>query len=113
MKFRIFISALVLGLALPVTAQITTIQLAEEVSLATVRLPQSASGTLGYKSCAECEYRTVRVSPDCTFRVNKQPMTLDRFRKVIDGLSDRDRKYVTVKRHLEKDLITDVSIVLR
>lgn len=113
MKLRILITALALILALPVTAQITTIALAEEVSLASVRLPQSDGGTLAYKSCAGCEYRTVRVSTDCTWRVNGQPMTLTKFRVVVSGITDRDNEYVTVKRHLEKDLITDVSIVLR
>ena len=113
MKLRILITALALILALPVTAQITTIALAEEVSLASVRLPQTDSGTLAYKSCEGCEYRTVRVSSDCTWRVNGQRLTLEKFRTAVAGVSDRDNEYVTVKRHLENDLITDVSIVIR
>ena len=113
MKLKILFTALALTLALPVTAQITTIALAEEVSLTSVRLPQSDSGTLAYKSCEGCEYRTVRVSPDCTWRVNGQRMSLEKFRAVVTEISDRDNEYVTVKRHLEKDLITDVSIVIR
>ena len=113
MKLKFLITAFVLSLAVPAMAQITTIQLAEEVSLASVRLPQSATGTLAYKPCDECDYMTVRVSADCTWRVNQARVSLEKFREVIEGLADRDSEYVTVKRHLEKNLITDVSILVR
>lgn len=113
MKFRHLITVFALVLALPVTAQITTIQLAQEVSLASVRLPQSTSGTLAFKACDECDYQTVRVSPDCSWRVNDRPMSLERFRLAVAELSDRDNEYVTVIHHLERDVITEVSIVLR
>lgn len=113
MKFKIMITALVLSLAVPATAQITTVQLAHEVQLSTVRLPQSESGTIAFKPCANCDYQTTRVSGETQYLVNKKPMTLVKFREFIAGLADPDDKYVTVRQHLERDLITKVSISIR
>ncbi|MDH3748357.1 MAG: hypothetical protein OER97_09130 [Gammaproteobacteria bacterium] len=113
MKFRLLMTALVLSLALPAAAQFTTVQLAHEVEMSTVRLPQSESGTIAFKACGECDYQTTRVSSETVWLVNNRPVTLVKFRQVVAGMTDRDKEYVTVKQHLERDLITQVSIIVR
>lgn len=113
MKFRLLVISLALSVTLPVMAQITTIQLAHEVPLGDVRLPQYDSGTLAFKPCSECDYQTTRVSPDCTWRVNGRSMTLQKFREFIAGLEDSDSEYLTVMHHLKNDRITRVSILVQ
>ncbi len=113
MNVRHLISILLLGLALPAAAQITTVQLAHEVSLADVRMPEYASGTLGFKPCDGCDFQTARVSSDCSWLVNNQPMSFEDFQDAVSTLSDRRAHYLTVVHHLENDVITEVSIVVR
>lgn len=113
MKLRILMTALLLSLALPAAADFTTVQLAHEVAMSTVRLPQSESGTIAFKACKDCKYQTNRVSGETQWLVNRKAVTLVKFREVVAGLEDRDEKYVTVQHHLERDLITEVSITIR
>ncbi len=113
MNFKSLTLGLALAVTMPATAQITTVQLAHEVALATVRLPASESGTLAYKSCAECPTTTARVTSDTRWLVNNQAVSLQDFLSAIESRADRNKDYVTVRHHLEKDLITRVSIIVR
>ena len=113
MNVKRLFSILLLALALPVAAQITTVQLAHEVSLADVRMPESASGTMGFKPCDGCDYQTTRVSSDCSWLVNNQSMSFEDFQDAVSAVGDRRAHYLTVVHHLENDVITEVSIVLR
>ena len=45
--------------------------------------------------------------------VNKNSLTLADFRRAVDSLADRDRRSVTVKHHLENNVITKVAITIR
>ena len=113
MNLKTLTLVLALAAAMPVTAQITTVQLAHEVPLATVRLPATESGTLAFKSCAECSTTTARVTSDTAWLVNHQAVSLKDFRSAIESRADRNKDYVTVRHHLEKNLITRVSIIVR
>lgn len=113
MNFKSLTLAFALAVAMPAAAQITTVQLAHEVPLANVRLPASESGTLAFKSCAECPTTTARVTGDTRWLVNHQAVSLKDFRSAIEARADRNKDYVTVRHHLEKDLITLVSIIVR
>ncbi len=113
MKFKAMIAALMLAFAVPAFAQITTIALAHEVNLNDVRFPQSTSGTIGFRPCAECEYTTKRVSADTRWVLNGQPVTLERFRDGLARITNRNTEIVTIVHHLEEDRITEVSVYLR
>lgn len=113
MNFKSLTLVLALTVAMPVAAQITTVQLAHEVPLAAVRLPASESGTLAFKSCAECTTTSARVTSDTRWLVNHRAVSLRDFRSTIESRADRGRDYVTVRHHLEKNLITRVSIIVR
>ena len=113
MKFKVLIAAITLAFAAPAFSQITTIALAHEVNLNDVRFPQSTSGTIGYRACADCEYSTKRVSGDTRWVLNGQPVTLEKFREALAHITNRNTEIVTITHHLEQDRITEVSIYLR
>ncbi len=113
MKFKAMIAAILLACAVPAFAQITTIALAHEVNLNDVRFPQSTSGTIGFRPCAECEYATKRVTADTRWVLNGQPVTLERFRDGLARITNRNSEIVTIVHHLEEDRITEVSVYLR
>lgn len=112
MKTKAFIVAILLTLPLPLAAQIRTVQLAHEVALSDLRLPQSEGGTIGFKSCAECEYRTERVTAATRWSLNGKSVRLDDFRLGLAGAADRNSVYVTVLHHLEENRVTEVSVYL-
>lgn len=113
MNVRQWVSMLLLAVALPVAAQIRTVALAHEVRLADLRMPESTAGTLGFKPCRECDFQTTRISADCAWLVNEQSMSFEEFQQAVSALGDRAARYVTVVHHLENDVITEVSIVVR
>ncbi len=108
MRIKIIIATALLAMALPAAAQFRTIQQAYEVELVNLRLPQSESGTLGFKTCAECAFVTKRLSDDTTWILNGKSMSLKKFRLGVARVTERSNQYVTVLHHLEKDRITQV-----
>lgn len=113
MKFLTLTLAITLGLAMPAAAQFTTIQKAHETVLSGIRLPTSESGTLAFRPCRSCDWRMVRVNGETLWLVNKKPLTLADFRRAVESLDDPDSRSVTVKHHLENNVITKVAITIR
>ncbi len=110
MKFKVLIAAILLGLALPVAADFKTVAEAHEVSLAHLRLPQSASGTVAFKTCDECSYQTKRVNEDTQWVLNGNQLPLAKFRRGVMSITDRDATSVTVLHHLEQDRVVRVEV---
>lgn len=113
MKLATLTLAFLLIVAMPAAAQFTTVQRAHEAVLSGIRLPASESGTLAFKPCRACEWQTVRVNSDTLWLVNKESLTLADFRRAAESVADRDQQSVTVKHHLENNVITKVAITIR
>ena len=110
MKFKVLIAAIVLGLTLPVSAQFRTIEEAYEVRLSDLRLPQNEAGTVAYKTCDTCPYKTTRVSSNTQWILDGNSMSLEKFRRSLTSIADRRNTAVTVLHHLESDRVTRVSV---
>jgi hypothetical protein len=114
MRIRIaFIAmAVLLGLAQTASAErpFPVVVKAYESDLRSLRLPGSTSGTLSFKACSECDYKTVRVSPNTRYEANGEVYPLADFRQALAALDNRSRTAVTVKHHLESNLITAVRV---
>ena len=96
----------------PVSADIHTVELAHEVRLTDLRMPQSESGTVGFRTCDECDFQTERVTGETRWSLNGRIVRLDDFRVALARIADRSDVYVTVLHHLEDDRITEVSVYL-
>jgi hypothetical protein len=114
MKTRAWIIAALQAflLASPVAADFRTVELAHEVRLTDVRLPASESGTVGFKTCDDCEFQTERVTVETRWSLNGRIVPLDDFRAALARVTDRGDVYVTVLQHLEDDRVTEVSVYL-
>ena len=114
MRIRIVLIAMaaVLGLGQTASAEkpFPIVVKAYEAELRTMRLPGSTNGTLSFKPCSECEYMTVRVSSDTRYEANGEAYPLADFRQAVAALENRYRTAVTVKHHLESDLITAIRV---
>lgn len=113
MKSKLFVIAVALVLAMPVAAQMRTLQEAHEVMLSELRLPGTESGTIGFKPCEDCDYRTERVSADTVYKVNGKSVSLQAFTEVLSGVNNRDATFVTVLHHLDRDVVTSVWVQLQ
>ena len=110
MKFKVLIAAIILGLALPVAADFKTIAEAHELTLRDLRLPQSESGTVSFKTCDECSYQVKRVGENARWLLNGKSLSLAKFRRGLLSIRDRDAASVTVLHHLEKDRVILVEV---
>ncbi len=112
MTHRFLLIAIFVLVTVPAVAEIRTVQLAHEVTLADLRLPQADAGTIGFKSCDECDYQTERVTAATRWSLNGKTISLDDFRLGLARVTERKDVYVTVLHHLEEDRVTEVSVYL-
>jgi hypothetical protein len=112
MKRKLFIAALMLGLALPAAADFVTIEQAYEVALSEIRLPRSENGTIAFKACDTCNFETKLVDGNTRWLVNGRAVSLEKFREAVEGVVDRDNEAVSISHHLEKNRVTAVSVYL-
>ena len=113
MHIRIFLALVLLGLSLPVAAEFRTVTQAHEVALSDLRLPGNAHGTLGFRSCFDCESQTIRVNADTRYVLNGRAVTLGRFKAALARNKKNRDVAVTVLHHLESNVITGVKVRLR
>ncbi|MGI9204304.1 MAG: hypothetical protein ACR2Q3_09865 [Woeseiaceae bacterium] len=114
MQIRITIAtALALMLTnVSVVAQFRTIELAHEVPLTEFVVPVTQNGTLTFRGCPDCKSFSSRLTPNTLYIVNKQPVSLQEFRKQVTSVGDRSDYSLTVVQHLETNTVSKVSITL-
>ena len=112
MKLRLFITAMMLGLAMPAAADYVTIEEAYEARLSEVRLPHTEMGTIAFKPCSTCDVTTKRVDAQTRWLINGKMVPLQEFREAMQEVADPTKEAVTVLHHLEKDRVTAVSVYL-
>jgi hypothetical protein len=54
-----------------------------EVSIYSLRLPVSPHGTVSLRECDDCDYHSIRVTPDTQYVINEQQLQLTQFRNRI------------------------------
>lgn len=110
MKIKLFLTALILGLALPASADYEVVSLAHEIALSNFMAPATQNGGLSFKECSECETQAVRVTSNTQYVFNGKALQLDKFKQAIQPLRDRGSVSVIVLHHLESDTIVSVSV---
>ena len=112
MKFKILIAALTLSLALPAVAQFEVTSRAYEVALKGFRAPSNANGGVVFRPCSKCELKRLRVTANTLYKVKGERVRLEEFRKVIESAPEPDEVSVTVKHHLESNVIVMLDVWL-
>ena len=107
---RLLIIAFLALAALPAGAQYVVVSKAHEVALTDLRLPGSTGGTLSFKPCDTCEYRTVRVTAATRYEANGHALELAEFRKQLEAIRNPAEETVTVLHHLRSDTIKAVRV---
>jgi hypothetical protein len=110
MHIRTILASMLLGLSLSAAAEFTTIERAYEVPLSLLRVPASTSGTVVFSECAECESFRVPVTGNTEFVINGKAVLLRDFRKSLFRIRDRQSEIITVRRHLQSNTITAITV---
>ena len=69
-----------------------------EAMAETIRIPVSTSGTISLRECDDCQFHSVRVSPETQYRINQKDMQLGQFRIAIQQLTLEHRFSINVRR---------------
>jgi hypothetical protein len=112
MNIRKSLICALLVVSLPAVAEFTTISRAYEVALSGFRVPATPSSGITFKECEECDFVTVRVTPNTQYIVNGRSLPLKDFRKAVFQVTHRDTTPVTVLHHLESDTIVSVTVAI-
>lgn len=110
MRFAVILATVTFALSLPSMAQFRTIAEAYEIRLSDLRLPQSESGTVAYKTCDACAYESKLVSSDVQWILDGRSLPFDEFRRNLAAVKDEENTSVTVLHHIESDRVTRVSV---
>jgi hypothetical protein len=101
-------------MSLPTSAaEGVVIERAYEVALSDFRAPPTTNSAASFKTCADCELLTVRVTPRTRYVLSNESVELKDFRRGISRARKREDVTITVLHHLESDTITAVTIDLR
>ena len=103
---------LLLTFGLSANAEFRTVTRAYEIALSDLRVPGTASGSLIFKKCADCDSQVILMSGQTQFIVNGESVGIREFRKTVFRVRDRRWKMVVVKHHLESDTITSLRVSL-
>jgi biopolymer transport protein ExbD len=112
MKTTLILAAALISLILPVAAQSSTEQQAYEVALSQIRLPRNTNGTIAFKECNDCEFKTKRVSAQTSYLLDGRAVKLEKFRSAMKRVQDRENEVVTILYHLKENRVTTVSVYL-
>jgi hypothetical protein len=110
MQIRRLLVLTILGLSLGAAADFRTITEVYEVDLIHLRLPGTASGTLAFSECADCEKRTLRASPATRYILNGRIVTLKDFRKALSSITNRQDVIVDVFHNLASNAVATVRV---
>lgn len=110
MKIKTFFIAALLSLSLPAAADFTTVAEIHELSLADVRIPATPSSGVVFRTCAECEMRVVRVTPNTRYLINGKALPLKEFRRLVFNIRDRESTFVGIEHNVGADVVLSVSV---
>lgn len=110
MSIRTLIASLLLAVSIPAAADFVVVSRAYEVSLTSLRLPGAVNGTVTFRECPDCDYRTLRVTAWTVYEANDQPVTLEDLRKRIENVRRPSEAMVTVLHHLESDTVKAIRV---
>ena len=108
-KKLLFIALLCATFSATALGQGRVISQAYEILLNNFQAPVSASSTIVFRECEECDPMHVRVNEATRYSINGRSVRLEEFRIAILQTTDRDNKAVTVLHHLESNMIESID----
>lgn len=109
MKTLLIISALFLMSAAPAVAEVK----AHELDGTDLRIPVSGAGTVAFRECPTCEFRSARISNEALFLLNGTTTSLDQIRQALAQTSDKGNAMITLFYDDDSQRVTRIVIRIR
>lgn len=101
---------LVLCFSLPASGQLKTLIEAKETSTAFINVPTSDNSRLTFKTCEECEFISVRLTPATKYYFAGRVVSFADFRKGFNNLRRSTEDYALVSYETETNTVTSVRV---
>ena len=102
--------ATLLGLSISASAQGLPASTTFEISIFSVNLPVSANGRVSIRECDDCDYHSIRVTPQTLYLLNGKTLRLNDFRKAITDLRREGDTTVNVKRDDTSNTVASIRV---
>ena len=107
--------AILLGVAgvTPAAAQLKTVINAVETAPSNIILPQSSSGMMTFRPCAdECDkdHERVRVTPETKFSIDGSRVKWEDFRKQFTTIRQSDSSYALVSYETDTNVLISLEV---
>ena len=107
---KTFTIALVLAFSISAFAQGVPMTKTFEVSIFSVRMPVSENGTISIQECDDCDYHSLRVTPNTQYLINERALKLDKFRQALTEMRQNGDTTVNVKRDDASNTVVNVRV---
>lgn len=111
MRTRIFFIAALASLSFAAAAENYIINQAYEVAVDELRLPGNVVGSVSFKGCSECDFKTVRVTTKTRYVLNNRDVSLTDFKAAVNAVVNKQTNIATVIHHLQSDTVIAVHVV--
>lgn len=101
---------LVLCFSLPAAGDLKTLVEAKETSTAFMNVPTSDNSRLSFKTCEECEFVSVRLTPATEYYLGGKLLSFAEFRKGFNNLRRSTEDYALVSYETETNTVTSVRV---
>lgn len=101
---------LVICFSLPAVGDLKTLIEAKETSTAYMNVPTSENSRLTFKTCEECEFISVRLTPATEYYLRGTVVSFAEFRKGFNNLRRSTDNYALVSYETETNTATSVRV---
>jgi len=112
MKLKLFFASILMLTAFPSQADFTTVSLAHEVNVSSLTIPTSKNSPVRFNECDDCEFFTVRLTPNTRYTLNGRTVQFEKFRKAIESAKAAEHAGVILLHHLESGTAVSVAVIL-
>ena len=110
MIVRLGLVLIALCIAVSASADIKIITRAVETSTAFMNVPVTDTSRMTFKSCDDCEYMEVRLTPSTQYFVRGESVVFADFRKQFNNLRRSKEDYALVTFDNETNAVTSVRV---
>lgn len=110
MTFRMGLLLFALGFSMPAPGDLRTLVEAKETSPAFMNVPTTDNGRVTFKTCEECEFISVRLTPATQFYLRGEAMSFAAFRTSFNSLGRSTEDDALVTYETETNTVTSIRV---
>ena len=110
MTFRKGVLLLAVCISAPALGDLKTLVEAKETNPSFMNVPTSENGRMTFKTCEDCEFISVRLTPETRYYLRGETLTFSAFRTGFNSLRRSTEDYALVTYDTETNTVTSVRV---